>query len=178
MKAKCLSCQFYTKWEQASGGSIARCNRRPEVEELIRTELRLWSVSGSWASTWEADEMPAYPSEEVEPEYVCEEPDRDLEAAIQDWLDSHLVHLDRTGPTFRSVASIEEDILWKFASCREYVEMDEEEAWDDPLLHTHYTPESTDPEPIEPMPSSSLIDEIKRLFPGAVEILSVPAGCP
>jgi hypothetical protein len=146
---------------------------------MIRTELRLWNVSGNWCSTWESDDIPSVLSEEgVEPEYVCEEPDRDLEAAIQEWLDSRLVRIEPTGPVYRSVNSIEEDILWKFTSCREYVEISEEEVWDDPLFYSHYIPEGPDPEPIEPTVAQSLIDEIKLLFPGAVEIIEVPVGCP
>jgi len=179
MKPKCMSCVNYSKWEQASGGTVPRCSCFDAVEEMIRTEMRLWNVSGNWASTWEADEMPSYPSEEAEPAYVCDEEGRDLETAIQDWLDSRLVRLDTNRPVYRSIASIEEDILWKFAACREYMEMPEEELWDDPLFYSHYSyPEGQDTDPSEPTLSQSLIDEIKRLFPGAVEILSVPVGCP
>lgn len=177
MKPKCLECVNFTRWEQASGGTVPRCARFESVEDMIRAEMRLWNVSGNWASTWEADEMPSYPSEE-EPQYICQEPDRDLEAAIQEWFDSRLIRLERTGPTYRSVASIEEDILWKFTACREYVEMPEEELWDDPLFYSHYSyPEGKDTDPPEPTLAPSLVDEIKRLFPAAVEIISVPIGC-
>jgi hypothetical protein len=179
MKPKCLECVFFTRWEQASGGTVPRCARFEAVEEMIRTEMRLWNVSGNWASTYEGDEYPSYPSGEVEPEYICQELDRDMEAAAQEWFDSRLIRLERTGPTFRSVASIEEDVMWKFQSCRDFEEMPEEELWDDPLFYNHYSyPEGKDTDPSEPTLAQSLVDEIKRLFPGAVEILSVPVGCP
>jgi hypothetical protein len=102
-----------------------------------------------------------------------------MQAAVQEWLDNRLVRLDAARPVYRSVGSIEEDILWKFTACRDYVEMDEEEAWDDPLLQSHYSyPEFTVPEPGEAPLSPTLINEIE-LIPVTVESrIAVPTGCP
>jgi len=144
---------------------------------MIRTELRLWNVCGCWGATWEAVEVPNLYEEEVEPEYVSAEPDRDLEAAAQEWLDSRLVRLEPTGPVYRSVGSIEESDLWKFTACREHMEMSEEEAWDDPLLLAHYSlekEEDTDSE--EPPLSPALIQEIEQI-PAAESGIAVPIGC-
>ncbi|HOY63395.1 MAG TPA: hypothetical protein PK745_09475, partial [bacterium] len=116
MKPKCLDCSNLSRWEQASGGTVPRCARLEAVEEMIRSEMRFWNINGNWSSTWESDESP-YCSLEEEPQYICEEEGREVEVAIQEWLDSRLIITERTGPVYRSIKSIENDILWKFSFC-------------------------------------------------------------
>ncbi len=131
---KCYDCRHFSTWDMASGGTVARCAIRAEVEQLIRTDLRLWNVTGNWASSFEAVELPACEADEEAAGYICDEDD--AAAAAQDWLDSQLIRIaDTDRPVFRSVKSIEEDILWKFSRCDDYAAAPIENRFDDPILY-------------------------------------------
>ncbi|OQA86198.1 MAG: hypothetical protein BWY28_02452 [bacterium ADurb.Bin236] len=165
MKPKCLDCSNLSRWEQASGGTVPRCARLEAVEEMIRSEMRFWNINGNWSSTWESDESP-YCSLEEEPQYICEEEGREVEVAIQEWLDSRLIITERTGPVYRSIKSIENDILWKFSFCTQYSPNNDAESWDDPIFHSHYDyPEipDSDIDSAEPLFSSPLVKEIEQM---------------
>lgn len=182
MKPKCLNCLNFTRWEQPTGGTIPRCSHHLEVEEMIRSELRLWIVSGKWASTCEPDECMSLPKE-VEPMCVCEEPGEDFAAAVQDYLDSRLVRIDEARrPVFRSVAAIEEDILWKFQGCRDFAGISEEESQDDPVLLVHFS--DCREVPAETAPDDgyllleALITDINSLPISSEECSNIPCGHP
>lgn len=130
---KCYDCRHFSSWDMASGGTVGRCALHPEMEQLIRIDLRLWNVTGNWASSFERPESPAVEADDAAESYVCDDETSEA-AAIQSWLDSQLVMLENSGPVYRSVSSIEQDILWKFSRCEDYSAASIEARFDDPIL--------------------------------------------
>ena len=169
---KCNTCKHLVRGygdEPSLGGgcdNIVRCIVRPEVEEMIRKELKHYGGNGSPFSSWLCGqvaidvETAVYSEETDEWTSLVEELRDPVMESIDEWLSSLptvvLIQQDSKW-LLRRESQVVEDVLWRAQKgrCWDYSERPDE---DDLLLFSHYESEDEEIEDSIITEEDSIID--------------------